>query len=217
MDVQLNPPSKRGHDSESDFPYSGHCANCNCSRYPKEPGLCRQRHNHASSFLVGSHHPLPTPCKDSARLRYISSSNNLRESSNLRTESHSNTYANRSVDLTGHTLDLPAAWLSQTANDNPNLDLCDAEVTHECVGPGSPWMLQSLWESGGPMGAISPPMEKWNQDHLVQDIRASNSNEPPGISLKSQAPLRTYSNNVQNSSSFYHDSRFYPNLGRAKT
>jgi hypothetical protein len=112
---------------------------------------------------------------------------------------------------------LPAAWLSQTANDNPNLDLCDAEVTHERVGPGSPWMLQSLWESGGPMGAISPPMEKWNQDHLVQDIRASNSNEPPGISLKSQAPLRTYSNNVQNSSSFYHDSRFYPNLGRAKT
>jgi hypothetical protein len=184
MDVQLNPPSKRRHDSESDFPYSGHCANCNSSCYPKELGLCRQRNSHASSFLVGSHHPFPTPCKDSARLPYTPSSNNWRESSNCRTESHPNTDPTRSVDLTGHTLDLPAAWLSQKANDNPNLDFCDTEVIHERVSPGSPWILQSLWESGGPMAAFSTSMERENQNHLAQDIRASNSHGPSGISLK---------------------------------
>jgi hypothetical protein len=57
MDAQLNPPSKRRHDSEPACPCSGYCASCNCSCYLKPAGLGRQRHNHESSFLVGSYGP----------------------------------------------------------------------------------------------------------------------------------------------------------------
>lgn len=189
MDTELNLPTKRRHDSESAFPYSGHSADCNCSCYLNETRLGRQRHSkeHENSL---------SPVTDFARPPSVHSSNDWRTSSTRRAESHSNLNSTQIADPTGHILDLPPAWLSKNGRDNPNLDLCEREGIREPIASGSPWMQQTLWDSGEPTKTFPELKERGNLDHLAQDIRASNSNELLGISPETRAPLLPNSNNA---------------------
>jgi hypothetical protein len=183
MGNEFNPPTKRRHDCESAFPYSGHSAGCNCSCYLNDARLAQQRHctGHESSFIpVGSYAPSTT---------FRNSANDWRTSSTTVAESHSEPNSAQSLNRIGDILDSSPKWLSCNWSDVPNLNTCDLEGINEPVASGSLLIPQTLWDSGELMKTCREPKERNDFECLAQDFRASNSNEPSGISPETQAAL----------------------------
>jgi hypothetical protein len=190
MSNELNPPTKRRHDYPSAFPYSGHAADCNCSCYLKDTRSSQQQYctGHESSFNPVGSYTAPDTLRNSG--------NDWRTSRTRLAESHPNPSSVQSFKPIGDILDLPPVQFSDNWSDSPNLGICDREGVHEPVSSDSPWMPQTLWDSGRLMKTFLEPKERNDSEHLVKDIRSSNSNEPSGISPETQGPLLSNSNNA---------------------